>query len=153
MQVPTTKAATDPRSMVHGLIPMAHVADVEASVRFYERLGFDVASRNVVHGRTTWASLSVGQAMLMLTLASGPIDAGQQAVLFYLYCDDVRALRERLISEGVTSAGPFGGVPLDSTPNAGRAVVYDVATPFYMPAGELRIHDPDAYCLLVGQRR
>jgi hypothetical protein len=29
--------------------------------------------------------------------------------------------------------------------------VFEIVPRFYMPAGELRIHDPDGYCLLVGQ--
>lgn len=152
MTTTPTDTAHDSRTLVHGLVPMAHVVDVEASIRFYELLGFSSDQRIAANGRTTWAALSAGQGMLMLTQASGPVDAGQQAVLFYLYCDDVRGLRRRLMALGVADAGVFNGAPLDRTPNMGRAVVYEVATPFYMPAGEVRVHDPDGYCLLVGQR-
>jgi hypothetical protein len=72
-----------------------------------------------------------GDAKLMLALADGPIDAGIQAVLFYCWTADVQALHDELAAAGV-EVGP-------------------VQHPFYMPAGELRVEDPDGYVLLVGQ--
>jgi len=41
----------------------------------------------------------------MLVLASEPVVAAQQAVLFYLYCDDVAASRAELMHLGV-DVGP-----------------------------------------------
>jgi hypothetical protein len=31
--------------------------------------------------------------------------------------------------------------------------VSEIGRPFYMPNGEIRITDPDGYCLLIGQLR
>jgi hypothetical protein len=57
--------------------------------------------------------------------------AGQQAVLFYLYTDDLIALREVLLASGVA--------------------VSEISYPFYMEKGEIRLEDPDGYVLLIGQ--
>lgn len=130
---------------------MAHVVDVEMSVRFYEKLGFTANERFTHAGVTNWASLSSGGAMLMLARASGPVVPEDQAILFYLYCDDLQGLRTHLLSLGVINAGAFTGCANEVTANKGRSVLYDITRPHYMPAGEMRVADPDGYCLLVGQ--
>lgn len=140
-------------SRITSLVPMAHVADVDRSAEFYARLGFTCASRfSDPQGRTNWCELVSGAARLFLARASAPIEAGGQAVLFYLYSKDVRALRAHLIARGFTDAGPIpweSGGHADSAPQC--SAVFDIATRFYMPHGELRVHDPDGYVLLVGQ--
>ncbi len=70
-------------------------------------------------------------ARLMLALADGPVDESQQAVLFYCWSTDVRALHGELRDAGIA--------------------VGEIEHPFYMPAGEFRLVDPDGYVLLVGQ--
>jgi hypothetical protein len=52
-------------------------------------------------------------------------------VLFYLYSPDLIALRAHLQSSGVK--------------------VSPITYPDYMPKGEIRVDDPDGYCLLIGQ--
>lgn len=86
----------------------------------------------------------------MFARASAPVDASQQAVLFYLYSLDVQGLRTFLLEHGVPDAGPPPAEGIESPPPNGEAV-FEIVPRFYMPAGELRIHDPDGYCLLVGQ--
>lgn len=140
LQIPPARAAVD------GLAPFVHVADVERSLAFYAQLGLAVASRHAVDGRTVWGSMKHGQAHVMFALADGPVDDLVQGVLFYLYSPDVRALRAHLVACGLCelAALPPPGV-------SARASVFAIRHPFYMPAGELRVHDPDGYCLLVGQ--
>jgi len=117
---------------VTGLIPMAHVADVQLSIDFYKLLGLELrGSLKASDGDLRWAHVASGQAHLMLARASGPIVASQQAVLFYLYSPDLVALREHLIAAGVTVS----------------AITY----PEYMPKGEVRLEDLDGYVLLIGQ--
>lgn len=113
------------------LVPMAHVQDVPRSIEFYKRLGFNVGRTHAPEGSATpvWAWLHSGRAQLMLALADEPVVAGQQAVLFYLYCDDVEGYRNTLRAAGV-EAGP-------------------VTYPFYNPRGEFRVTDPDGYVLMV----
>ena len=116
---------------VRSLVPMAFVERVPASVAFYRRLGFEVKNTFTPDGQAepSWAYLLSDRAQIMVAKASEPIVPSQQAVLFYVYCDDVAGMRERLIGEGIET-GPL-------------------AYPFYAPRGEFRIHDPDGYVLMV----
>ncbi|MEP6471817.1 MAG: VOC family protein, partial [Acidobacteriota bacterium] len=101
------------------------------SISFYRTLGFEVRNTFVPAGESdpAWAYLESDRAHLMIARADGLFDAGQQAVLFYLYCDDVAATRAELERAGV-------GV---------GAISY----PFYAPRGEFRVHDPDGYVLMI----
>ncbi len=119
------------KARIERLVPMAHALDVPASIAFYEKLGFTTTKKLDHAGKVFWAWLTCGAGNLMLSQASGKVDAEQQAVLFYLYTKDLEAFRAAVIANGV-AAGP-------------------ITRPFYMPAGECRIHDPDGYVLLVGQ--
>lgn len=140
---------TNPAATISRLVPYAHVANIEQSLAFYALLGFAVRSTHAgPDGRTVWANTESREARLMLARASGPIDADRQAVLFYMYCEDVAGLRARLLAAGVHDGGASTGRP---GPDHERGVVLNVTHPFYMPAGELRVHDPDGYVLLIGQ--
>ncbi|MFL6844066.1 MAG: VOC family protein [Allosphingosinicella sp.] len=116
---------------VRSLVPMAYVADVAASAAFYAKLGFEVCASFTPPGEAEagWVSLVSGRAELMLSRASEPVIAEQQAVLFYVYCEDVDAMRSALIEAGL-EPGP-------------------VATPFYNPKREFRLADPDGYVVMV----
>jgi hypothetical protein len=114
------------------LVPMAHVVDVQRSIDFYKLLAMDLRNSLKSHeGDLRWAYLACEQAELMLARASEPIDASQQAVLFYFYSPDLISLREHLLASAVNVS----------------AITY----PDYMPKGEIRIEDPDGYVLLIGQ--
>jgi hypothetical protein len=141
--------------MVDRLVPFVHVADVEASLAFYALLGFE--ARHVMRdasGRAFWAMAQSGGrgdgegAEIMFARADGPVDPAQQAVLFYMYSRNVSALRAGLLAGGLHDGGVYCG---QAGPNAGRRVVFMVAHPHYMPAGEVRVADPDGYCILVGE--
>ena len=88
------------KSTIFSLVPMAHVAHVQRSADFYEQLGFKVVStyKNDA-GVLCWVDLTSSDVRLMLTLASAPVVADQQAVLFYSYADDLIGLREHLLGE------------------------------------------------------
>lgn len=142
------------RCRITDCVAMAHVADVDQSVEFYALLGFECISRFSGHdGQTVWARVRSQNAQLMLSRASGAIAAADQAVLFYMYSDDVAALRQHLLSQGLAAAGrpPGEEPPADPAVPVKTRLVFDISRPFYMPDGELRIHDPDGYCILVGQ--
>src|SRR5687767_4779881 len=115
------------------LVAFAHVADVERSIAFYAGLGFNVQSSVVPEGKSSsvWAWLESEDANLMVGLASAPVDAAQQAVLFYLYFDDIVQTRAALLSLGHEPG--------------------DIKYPFYMPGGEFRLEDPDGYVLMLAQ--
>ncbi len=117
---------------VTSLIPMAFAADVQRSVDFYKLLGMEVrGSLRSPSGELKWVHLACEQANLMFARASEPVIASQQAVLFYFYSPDLIALREHLL--------------------ASRVKVSPITYPDYMPKGEIRVDDPDGYCLLIGQ--
>jgi catechol 2,3-dioxygenase-like lactoylglutathione lyase family enzyme len=123
---------------IHGLTAYAHVADVQRSVDFYRRLGLEVRNSYEGDGTLVWAFVTSpaanpneAGARLMLALADGPVDASQQAVLFYCWSTNVRALQNE--------------------PREADIGVGEISYPFYMQAGELRVIDPDGYVLLVGQ--
>jgi catechol 2,3-dioxygenase-like lactoylglutathione lyase family enzyme len=116
---------------IRQLVPMAYVANVERSIAFYRHLGFEVGNTFAANGATkpTWAWLKSGDAQLMLAAGSDPVIAEQQAVLFYVYTDDVAAARASLTEAGL---GPG-----------------EIMKPFYAPQGEFRLVDPDGYVVMV----
>lgn len=144
-----TKLPSNAASAVHRSVAFVHVADVEATLAFYAHLGF--ATQDAMkdpQGRAFWALAQSGQAEMMFARASGPIDAAQQAVLFYMYTSDVAALRTHQLASGLHDGGVYNG---RSSPFDGRRVVFSITRPDYMPAGEIRVGDPDGYVILIGQ--
>ena len=120
-------------SPVTGLVPFAHVADVERSAAFYRLLGFEVNDTFEADGTLQWAWLESEKAALMLARAEAPIEPRQQAVLFYLYARDLAGLRDHLVAQGVT---PGPGEIIDGSPG---------------PRQEMRVTDPDGYYLMIAQ--
>jgi len=120
-------------AQTRSLVAFAHVANVERSIGFYADLGFKVANSVVPKGQTApvWAWLESEKANLMVGLASGPIDSSQQAILFYLYYDDIKHTRATLMELGHEPG--------------------EIKYPFYMPGGECRLEDPDGYVLMLAQ--
>jgi catechol 2,3-dioxygenase-like lactoylglutathione lyase family enzyme len=116
---------------VSDLIPFVQVADVNRSIAFYELLGFAVTDTYAHDGELDFAALEGGSARTMLVRAGGPIDPRQQKVRFYLYTEDLDALRSHLIGNGI-SAGPI----VDGTPG---------------PRREMTVRDPDGYCLMIAE--
>jgi hypothetical protein len=96
-----------------------------------ELLGFKVRDTHEIDGRLDWASLVSARARLMLSRASAPIDPRQQALLFYLYTEDLDRLREHLLGHGL-AVGPI----VDGSPG---------------PEREIRLSDPDGYCLMIAE--
>lgn len=115
------------------LVAFAHVASVQRSIGFYADLGFKIVNTIVPDGHSApvWAWLESEKANLMVGLADGPVDSSQQAILFYLYFDDIKRTHAAL-SELGHSPG-------------------DIQYPFYMPGGECRLEDPDGYVLMLAQ--
>ena len=123
---------------VSGLVAMIHVADVEASAAFYRHLGFEIGNQVPKTGRPQWAWLYAPGAPdwrrgpnLMLARTGRQLQPDAQDVLFYLYVSDLEGLRETLLQQGL----PAG----------------EITHPDYLPDGELRLQDPDGYCLMLAQ--
>lgn len=116
---------------LRGLVPIVRVQDVERSIDFYRRLGFEMHNKLESNGRIVWTWLDSGKVHLMLNRSQGPMTPGVRDVILYLYSSDLVAYRDQLAADGI-KVGP-------------------IEYPPYMPAGEFGIEDPDGYCILVGQ--
>lgn len=118
-------------SPIRSLVPMAFVASVPRSIDFYAKLGFDVGNtfKPERAPEPSWAWLQSRDASFMVARASEPVIASQQAVLFYLYVDDVASKHAELTAAGVSCG----------------AITFE----FYAPRGEFRVHDPDGYVLMI----
>ncbi|MCU1245586.1 MAG: hypothetical protein JWN02_1496 [Acidobacteria bacterium] len=116
---------------IRSLVPFAHVRDVDTALTFYKQLGFEIGNTFIPDGRSkpSWGWLQSGPSQLMVALADEPVVPSQQAILFYLYVDDVAAKRAELQGEGV-ACGP-------------------IEYPFYAERGEFRLTDPDGYVLMI----
>lgn len=116
---------------VKSVVPFVHVASVARSIEFYRLLGFRVINDLVPEGEREpiWALMETGASRFMLALAGEPIDPGQQAILFYLYVDDVAAMHADVREKGLN---PWG-----------------ISYPHYRPNGEFRVVDPDGYSLMI----
>src|SRR5215213_8789191 len=113
------------------LVPMAFVADVPRAIAFYAKLGLAPDTTHTGDGESVpqWAYLSCGDAQLMVAKASDPVIPSQQAILFYIYCDDVDAAHAEVSAAGID--------------------VSAITKPFYAPKGEFRITDPDGYVIMI----
>jgi hypothetical protein len=117
---------------------MIRVHDIECSAAFYRLLGFEIGNKVPRSGQPNWAWLYQPQASnwkhaanLMLVRGNEPVRPDSKIVLFYLYANDLVAIRKRLITTGVP--------------------VSEIAYPEYLPAGEFKTEDPDGYTLMVAQ--
>jgi predicted enzyme related to lactoylglutathione lyase len=116
---------------VTDLVPFVHVAEVDRSVAYYERLGFVMEHEFAPDGRRIWAFLERGDARLMVAEADERVDPHAQAVLFYLYTRDLDTLRGRLVDAGVAAGEITTGGP--------------------GPDRQMALDDPDGYRLLVAE--
>lgn len=108
--------------------PLMHVAEIEKSIPFYERLGFTTIDTDRC-SPLGWARLHCDGGAVMFVRAERPIDASAQGVMLCMYTPDLIGLREQLLASGVA-------VP---------PIVY----PEYMPSGEFDIADPDGFHIAV----
>lgn len=120
-------------AQTRSLVAFAHVASVERSIKFYADLGFKVTNTVVPENQSApvWAWMESERGNLMVGLASAPIDAAQQAILFYLYFDNIKQTHAALAELGHSPG--------------------EIKYPFYMPGGECRLEDPDGYVLMLAQ--
>lgn len=134
---------------LQSFVPFIHVADVQASIDFYLLFGLELDSRFGPDDDPFWARLRRPNCDLMLSKASGPIEPRSQAALFYLHVDDVMAFRQTMLEAGLRDGGTYRGASDGEFSRQG--VLFRPTHPQHMPAGEVRVHDPDGYVLLVGQ--
>ena len=113
-------------------VPMVHAIDLRRTIDFYSLLGFEsTGKQNDSDGKLIWTWLRCGDCHVMFSRADGPIDETKQGVMFYLYTENIIAMREHLIAHFVQCS--------------------EIKCPFYMPQGEMTVTDPDGYCLIIAQ--
>jgi catechol 2,3-dioxygenase-like lactoylglutathione lyase family enzyme len=114
------------------VVALLKVADVERSISFYEKLGFEVGNEPLKNdqGVKTFVWMHHGSAaQIMLTRAGQPLDPGSRYMMFYLYSTDMPSFREQLIARGIE--------------------VGNVTYPFWSPGGEFQVNDPDGWVWIV----
>lgn len=108
--------------------PLLHVADIPRSIRFYERLGFELID---TEGEPPgWARLHCEGGAIMLLQAEEPLDPKRAMTPLYMYTPDLPAFRAHLVASGV-----------DASP---------IHHPEYMKSGEIAVKDPDGVPVFVG---
>jgi DNA-binding MarR family transcriptional regulator/catechol 2,3-dioxygenase-like lactoylglutathione lyase family enzyme len=120
---------------VLNLVPSFCVADVERTLRFYEKLDFVEDGRWAEGGRLVWASMHgrvQRAARIMFSRAEGPVEPGD-GLTFYCWTRDIVSLHARLRAGGL-NPGP-------------------IIDPGNLIEGEFRLCDPDGYAIAIGQLR
>lgn len=116
---------------VEQMYAATYVADIDASRRFYELLGFtEKTSGQSSEG--AWTVMENGPYLVLLAWTNPPLDMPQIPLLFDIFYDDVDAVIAALRAGGVEVR--HGGHP----PHA--------------LGGEARLTDPDGNTILVSQR-
>jgi catechol 2,3-dioxygenase-like lactoylglutathione lyase family enzyme len=108
--------------------PMLHVAEIEKSIEFYERLGFQTIDTDGCQP-IAWARLHCEGGAVMFLRAEEPMHTVEHSVMLYMYCADLEALRNQLVDAGVK--------------------VTPIRRPEYMPSGEVTLADPDGYPICI----
>lgn len=110
--------------------PMVHVRSIEESIKFYERLGFELIDTDGCKPMG-WARIHCeGGAMMFLRAEEEHYaEPDKGGVMFYMYTDDLPKLREQLLAESVE--------------------VSEIKYPGYMPSGEVYMKDPDGFIVGV----
>ena len=109
------------------LIPMLPVADMPASVEFYQKLGFNVERRQDEWG---WAMLRFDECRLMVDQSINLHPGIPRITVVYLYPENIAAYHQGLRANGVT--------------------VPELAVTFY-GMKEFRIEDSDGNRLWIGE--
>lgn len=114
---------------IRNLTAYIHVNDMEASMAFYRRLGFEIRNTHTPHGheKPVWAWLQSHNASLMIGQANPPVDPEVQGAMFWIYVDDVAAKRAELLEAGLTPS--------------------EITYPFWSTRGEFRLADPSGYAI------
>ena len=106
--------------------PMLPVREIERSIPFYEKLGFELIDTDRCEP-LGWVRMHCQGGAVMLLRSEDPVSPNVQAVLFYMYAPDLPALREQLVANGIT--------------------VSEIQYPDHGPSGEVYLKDPDGYQL------
>ena len=115
--------------------PMLHVAEVEGSIRFYRRIGFELVDvEGEDGGPLGWARMSTADGSAIMFLrgeAEHPVKPELQGIMLVLYTPELAALREQLVAAGEQPT--------------------EIERPPWMPSGHIMLRDPDGYGIGINQ--
>lgn len=111
--------------------PALHVKDIARSIKFYALLGFELLDYEGDPTSPGWARMRCEGGDIMFLCAEVEIEPRKQGFFIYMYTDELPALREHLLANGVK--------------------VSAINRPPYMQTGEIAVPDPDGYHVFVGQ--
>ena len=112
------------------VVPMIHVVDVQATVKWYESIGFAVLNTFEDDGELNFALLGYGNSHLMLTGGGRPSEADRRDVDLYIHTLDVEGDFQRLKD---------------------RVEILDGLDNSFYGAREFIVRDPNRYWLVFGQ--
>jgi uncharacterized glyoxalase superfamily protein PhnB len=92
--------------MTQRVSPMIHVPDVQATVNWYEAIGFTTLDVGEVCGEVVFARLSFGDGQLMLSSGGQPSSAVRREVDLYVQTDQVDELYVKLKGRVTVQAEP-----------------------------------------------
>jgi uncharacterized glyoxalase superfamily protein PhnB len=82
--------------MTPNVTPMIHVPDIDATIRWYECIGFTALEVGKDDGDTVWAMLGFGAGRVMLNVGGQPSAARRREVDLYVDTNGIDALYEAL---------------------------------------------------------
>jgi len=115
---------------VNACVPVVYVADIAASVAFYEHLGLAAQAEGQDSG-WRYSYLKAGEVGLLLAAGGTAWSTDPGPVHLYFRSDDVAGLEHTLQAAGVATE--------------------HLGYPDHAPGGELKVLDPDGHVLLIGQ--
>jgi catechol 2,3-dioxygenase-like lactoylglutathione lyase family enzyme len=115
---------------VNACVPVVYVADIAASVAFYEHLGLAVQADGQ-DGGWRYSYLKCGDVGVLLAAGGTVWSTDPGPVHLYFRADDVAGLENTLRAAGVTTE--------------------HMGYPDHAPGGELKVLDPDGHVILIGQ--
>lgn len=72
--------------------PMLHVPDIDAALRWYESIGFEVLNTAKDDGDTVWAMMRFGDGLVMLNVGGQPSAAWRREVDLYVETEKIDEL-------------------------------------------------------------
>ena len=114
---------------------MLHVAEIERSIRFYRKLGFQLVDVEGGEGCPLgWARMNTADGSAIMLLRGEdehPVKPELQGIMLVLYTAELPALREQLVAAGEKPTG--------------------IERPPWMPSGHIMLRDPDGHAVGINQ--
>ena len=116
--------------MVRKVVPMIHVPNVQATVAWYQGIGFTLTDSFVEEDEMNWALLSCGESEIMFNAGGRTSSNERREVDLYVHVDSVDDLYARLKDHA--------------------EVVSEIADTFY-GMREFIVRDPNRFWVTFGQ--